>query len=684
VWPGLDRVLESVQLFNLSGRLDGLTDDADVPGLLTEIATTLPVAAQTLDRPFFALVPTTFEPRARWPELVAEYGFAEDVLTRLFEAGFVVLDRESPEFGFLGDPFSPSVTSRYLLADPDYAAVLLPHPGGPPGNANLAPLVHARYAEHYPIVGREPSALYSIGAIRGQLAFNGVETEAFTPVQVTVSSRAQLDEILARIQANLADRPELTVWLRGQTCEYLTGDLTSDAERGICPWRSLRDPSLVPSLCRHLSALGGGWRDYASALIDWGWYATFIDTEFDVPVSEARDPLDRPRERLGDEWAAVEFTSTRSTGEVRDYHRVFRSVQKLFFFQHYGLPSPVLDITKDPDVALFFANHRIEDGRYVSVGPDPARVMYVLILQEGLDQFLDSRQVSEQYRLLRPLRQACGLIAGASMVNRNAYARYISVRIRLDGDIGHQALEPSYLFPHADEDAFLERLLEFQHRRGLKLGPFALARPGRPKRPEVRPQDVVDAYNRGVLLHSEGDADAAIEAFRRADAWGSVDAPHNLGVLLEQRGDIADAEAAYRRAAERGSEAGTNNLGTLLRERGDVEGAISAFCRADEMGSAVGAFNLGVLLAAEDDLEGAESAFGRADERGSDMGAYNLGVLLAIRGDLAGAEAVYARAAGRGHGEAMNRLLHMQAERGDIDAQDLLRRLEARRANLGL
>jgi hypothetical protein len=62
------------------------------------------------------------------------------------------------------------------------------------------------------------------------------------------------------------------------------------------------------------------------------------------------------------------------------------------------------------------------------------------------------------------------------MINRNAYARFVSLRVHLDGDIAHAELTPSHLFPSADEDVFLRRLLEFQEEYGLaRIRPFVLA-----------------------------------------------------------------------------------------------------------------------------------------------------------------------------------------------------------------
>lgn len=468
------RITDALELRRLGQQLEDLSESADYAPLLQDLEKALPVAAATPDLPLFTVLPTTFEEPARWHDLLSAYPFDDVLADRLFRAGFVPLDREGAEFGVVGDVFPDAVTGRYLLLDSDYATVLLPPEGGPLANRCLEVDALLRYLDH----GVEPSAIHSVGAIRGHLGYHGLLTgNYYEPVEVTVSSRGELEDLVARLQGNLADQPQLSVWFRGQTSEYLTDDLTADAERGICPWRSLRDPSLAPSLCRRLTALRDSWREYASFLLEFGRYGTFLEEALDIPAFDARAADDPARQRLGAEWGQLELSGERlDLAEAHDYHFGFRGLQRLFFFQHYGLPSNVLDITNDLDVALFFANHRITDGRYVSVGPDPARVLYMLIVQPGLDHFLDSRDISENFGLLRPLRQSCGLISGASMINRNAYARFVSLRVHLDGDIAHAELTPSHLFPSADEDVFLRRLLEFQEEYGLaRIRPFVLA-----------------------------------------------------------------------------------------------------------------------------------------------------------------------------------------------------------------
>ncbi len=474
------RINDALQLHRLEQRLGEASGLGDYAHLLHDIDLALPILQTVPDLPLFSVLPTTFEPRETWPELLSAYSLDDAIIKRLLDAGFSPLDRDSVEWsGVVGDPFPTSIESRHLLIDRDYATVLLPPQGRQLRSQFLPVLTLQRYQPYYPVLESVSSAILSLGAIRGHLAYHGaLRGNYFEPIELTVSSRAELNDLVARLQQNLASRPDLQLWFRGQPQEWLSEDLTDVALLGICPWRSVRDPSLVPTLFRKLRELWVGWKEYASILLEFGRFCTFLEEFLDIPAYELRlGPV--PAKLLGSEFDGVapRFTVEWSNKEeAHDYEMTFRGLQKMFFLQHYGLESSVLDITHDLDVALFFANHQIENQRYVQVGPNPARILYIMILQAGLDQFLDSRQISEKYRLLRPLRQQCGLIAGACMINRNAYARFVSIRVHLKGDVEYANLDPAYLFPSSAEDNFLQGLVEFQRKHGTtRLKPFVLS-----------------------------------------------------------------------------------------------------------------------------------------------------------------------------------------------------------------
>lgn len=57
-----------------------------------------------------------------------------------------------------------------------------------------------------------------------------------------------------------------------------------------------------------------------------------------------------------------------------------------------------------------------------------------------------------------------------------------------------------------------------------------------------------------------------------------------MGLVYEARGDLVEAAAAYRRSDELGSANGAMNLGILLATQGDADAVIDALQRAESRG----------------------------------------------------------------------------------------------------
>ena len=83
--------------------------------------------------------------------------------------------------------------------------------------------------------------------------------------------------------------------------------------------------------------------------------------------------------------------------------------------------------------------------------------------------------------MMKPLssNQECGFIAGASMLNRNYYSRFIPVKICLDAFIEYSPnITPDYLFlSEEEEDLFLKKLNDTKEKFDLNhIFPFELKR----------------------------------------------------------------------------------------------------------------------------------------------------------------------------------------------------------------
>ncbi|HET8862822.1 MAG TPA: tetratricopeptide repeat protein [Solirubrobacterales bacterium] len=129
------------------------------------------------------------------------------------------------------------------------------------------------------------------------------------------------------------------------------------------------------------------------------------------------------------------------------------------------------------------------------------------------------------------------------------------------------------------------------------------------------------AWHLAWALRAKGDLPGAIEAFRRAGERGHDEAwVKGAGACLEL-GDRQAAEAIAREGDRAGSATSSGMLGAILDERGQADEALEAYRRADAGGDGGGSFNLGVELVSRGDLRGAEAALRRAVERETDNAA---------------------------------------------------------------
>ena len=118
-------------------------------------------------------------------------------------------------------------------------------------------------------------------------------------------------------------------------------------------------------------------------------------------------------------------------------------------------------------------------------------------------------------------------------------------------------------------------------------------------------------YNLGIVLSQQGEADQAIDHYRRAVALRPdyAEAHYNLGRLLVEQGQLNDAIAHYERAtAINPADADAqNNLGVTLFGIGRADDAIAHYQKALEIRPdyAEASCNLANALIAKDDFDGA-------------------------------------------------------------------------------
>jgi len=133
--------------------------------------------------------------------------------------------------------------------------------------------------------------------------------------------------------------------------------------------------------------------------------------------------------------------------------------------QHYGLLSPVLDLTSSLDVALFFSSHAfsrdLASCRYSFVGTNN-RESVIYILQHSSTEMVQPNASDEfvlrRCRPLRPERQEC-YVARSAPFALNLPGDFMVGIIRLDFDwTKYEGPEQSYLFPDASTDRFVNAL----------------------------------------------------------------------------------------------------------------------------------------------------------------------------------------------------------------------------------
>src|SRR6266403_3905198 len=118
-------------------------------------------------------------------------------------------------------------------------------------------------------------------------------------------------------------------------------------------------------------------------------------------------------------------------------------------------------------------------------------------------------------------------------------------------------------------------------------------------------------YNLGIVLSEQGEADPAIDHYRRAVDLrpGYAEAHYNLGRLLVELGQPADAIAHYERAAaiNPADAEAQNNLGVTLFGIGHTDDAIAHYQKALEIRPdyAEASCNLANALIAKHDFDGA-------------------------------------------------------------------------------
>jgi hypothetical protein len=181
----------------------------------------------------------------------------------------------------------------------------------------------------------------------------------------------------------------------------------------------------------------------------------------------------KPQRAFEDMGPYTIWTVTGPDGNVIDqYIKAHRpghdTVRRNLILQHYGAPTPFIDVTRDIRVAEWFALNQITvgaNGLSMSgmVNP-PFRepVIYVFLVPHGLAPIVNTEELVTPEESLRPHRQACAVLGGPGNLYRNAASRFIALKIKFADTFTPLDLPTAqHLFPGPDEDNTLKRLLDW-------------------------------------------------------------------------------------------------------------------------------------------------------------------------------------------------------------------------------
>jgi hypothetical protein len=366
-----------------------------------------------------------------------------------------------------------------VLLDPAYGYVYESRQG----RLDLVPLALSHWArrlmarrendfglQHLSAAAEDPASLLTAGVEEGGFIgaalFErfGLDVAPSTALpELPVANEGEFKFFIDALRLAADQAGGFQLWFRGQTREYTVDPIVGLASGP----RSQRRPSLVPGLFRELQKRTDDLDKYRDLVLRFGRWSYWASTHLPLPIQPTAEDL--PAASFAATWESRRSHYDEQGRLVSQESQFFPTgLTELghgLILQHYGAPTGYIDITSDPEIALWFALNRLVDGRYERhawTGDDPLSwpVVYVIALLEGIHPFIDSATLLRNTDAARPQHQCCGLLVGSGNLFRNFPACFVGVVLRLKpGFVVSQPRATSDIFPSPDDDPFLQRLL---------------------------------------------------------------------------------------------------------------------------------------------------------------------------------------------------------------------------------